>query len=61
MAAMVQLIIYLGGPINSTYGYVADGLFQTQDEVDNHAEQTGKGIGRIRYKNLNNDNVIDEK
>lgn len=51
----------LGKPINSFYGYVADGLFQTQEEVDNYADQTGKGIGRIRYKNMNDDNVIDEK
>lgn len=51
----------LGKPINSFYGYVADGLFQSQEEVDNHAAQTGKDIGRIRYKNLNDDNVIDEK
>ena len=51
----------LGKPINSYYGYVADGLFQTQEEVDNYAAQTGKGIGRIRYKDINEDQVIDEK
>lgn len=51
----------LGKPINSYYGYVADGLFQSQDEVDAHATQTGKGIGRIRYKDIVEDNVIDEK
>lgn len=51
----------LGRPINSMYGYVADGLFQSQEEVDNHAVQTGKGIGRIRYKDLNEDNIIDEQ
>ena len=50
----------LGKPINSYYGYVADGLFQSQEEVDVHASQTGKGIGRIRFKNLNDDDVIDE-
>ncbi|HPL76833.1 MAG TPA: SusC/RagA family protein, partial [Paludibacteraceae bacterium] len=42
------------------YGYVADGLFKTQEEVDNYVEQPGKGVGRIRYKNLNNDDEIDE-
>lgn len=51
----------LGKPIGSIYGYVVDGLFKSQDEVDNYMEQPGKGIGRIRYKNLNDDNVIDEK
>ncbi|MCW3804560.1 SusC/RagA family TonB-linked outer membrane protein [Plebeiibacterium marinum] len=34
------------------FGYIADGLFQNQEEVNNHAEQTGKGIGRIRYKDI---------
>jgi TonB-linked SusC/RagA family outer membrane protein len=50
----------LGRPINSYYGYVADGIFRTQDEVDNYVEQTGKGLGRIRYANIFDDNVINE-
>ncbi|NDV68802.1 TonB-dependent receptor [Dysgonomonas sp. 25] len=49
----------LGHPINSLFGYVADGLFKTQEEVDNAAQQPGKGLGRIRYKDLNGDGVID--
>lgn len=51
----------LGRPIGSYYGYVADGLFQTQEEVDTYVVQTGKGLGRIRYKNITEDDVIDEK
>lgn len=51
----------LGKPLGSFYGYVADGLFQTQAEVDNSPSQTGKGLGRIRYKDLNGDGVIDER
>jgi TonB-linked SusC/RagA family outer membrane protein len=47
-------------PIDSWYGHVADGLFRTQDEVDNYAAQTGSGIGRIRYANILDDNVINE-
>jgi hypothetical protein len=43
----------LGRPLGSFYGYVTDGIFQNQDEVDAHVNQTGKGIGRIRYKNVN--------
>ena len=42
----------LGRPIGSFYGYVADGIFKTQDEVNNHVGQDGKAIGRIRYKNV---------
>lgn len=51
----------LGRSINSTFGYVADGLFRSQKEVDDYAAQIGKGVGRIRYKDLNGDKVIDDK
>ncbi|PKQ45361.1 SusC/RagA family TonB-linked outer membrane protein [Confluentibacter flavum] len=50
----------LGRPINSFFGYVTDGLFRTDDEVSNHAEQPGKGLGRIRYSDLNDDGVIND-
>jgi TonB-linked SusC/RagA family outer membrane protein len=49
----------LGRPINSFYGYVADGLFKTQEEVDAHIEQQGKGLGRIRYRDLDQNGVIN--
>jgi TonB-linked SusC/RagA family outer membrane protein len=49
----------LGHPIGSYYGYVADGLFRTQDEVDNHVNQEGKAVGRIRYKNVYDDGEIN--
>ena len=50
----------IGHSVTSVFGYVTDGLFQSQDEVNEHVTQTGKGIGRIRYKNLNGDGVIDQ-
>ena len=50
-----------GLPINVFYGYVTDGLFQTQEEVDAHAfQETGTAPGDIRFKDLNNDGVINE-
>lgn len=51
----------LGHPWGSAYGYVADGLFTTQDQVVNSAEQLGKGLGRIRYRDLNGDGIIDSR
>jgi len=48
-----------GQPVGEFYGYVAEGLFTTQAEVNNSAAQPGKGLGRIRYKDLNGDGVID--
>jgi TonB-linked SusC/RagA family outer membrane protein len=49
----------LGHSQLSLFGYKSDGLFQNQAEVNAHATQVGKGIGRIRYKDLNNDGNID--
>ncbi len=49
----------LGRPRDVAFGYVTDGLFQSQSEVDAHAQQPGKGIGRIRYKDLNGDGLIN--
>ncbi|AZI26349.1 TonB-dependent receptor [Pedobacter sp. G11] len=49
----------LGRPINSLFGYVADGVFKNTQEVNAHATQPGKGVGRIRYKDLNGDGIID--
>lgn len=50
-----------GKPMGVYYGYVADGLFQTDDEVRNHARQEGKGLGRIKYRDLNFDGIIDDR
>jgi len=49
----------IGHSRTAQFGYVYDGLFQNQEEVDAHAAQPGKGIGRIRYKDLHKDGVID--
>lgn len=48
-------------PINVFYGYVTDGIFQNQEEVKEHAVQTGAEPGDIRFRDLNNDGVINEK
>ncbi|WP_419789007.1 SusC/RagA family TonB-linked outer membrane protein [Mucilaginibacter sp. FT3.2] len=50
----------LGRSINSEYGYVVQGIFTSADEVANSAAQPGKGLGRIRYADLNGDNLIDQ-
>ncbi len=53
-----------GKPIGYFYGYVTDGLFQNQNEVDDHPSQIALGAeakpGDIRYVDLNGDGVIDE-
>lgn len=57
-----------GYPVNIFYGYVTDGIFQNQDEIDSHAVQqpgtnpaTSTAPGDIRFKDLNNDGVINDK
>ncbi|MBQ9357055.1 MAG: TonB-dependent receptor [Prevotella sp.] len=50
----------IGNSKGALVGYVADGIFKTQEEIDNHAVQEGAGLGRIRYKDINNDGFITE-
>ncbi len=47
-------------PINVFYGYVTDGIFQNQSEVNAHAVQPGAEPGDIRFRDLNNDGVIND-
>ena len=50
----------VGHPMFSQVGYVYDGIFKSQEEIDNHATQNGAGLGRIRWKDLNGDGIISE-
>ncbi|WP_165500473.1 TonB-dependent receptor [Pedobacter psychroterrae] len=50
----------IGQPISQRFGYIATGLFQSQEEVDNAAIQSGDvRPGDIRYKDLNGDGLIN--
>jgi TonB-linked SusC/RagA family outer membrane protein len=51
----------LGYSISAFYGYQVVGLFRDADEVSNSAKQDGAGPGRFRYKDINGDNVINDK
>ena len=48
-----------GFPIGHFFGYVTDGIFQNQAEVDAHAEQPNAAPGDIRFKDLNDDGIIN--
>jgi TonB-linked SusC/RagA family outer membrane protein len=54
-----------GYPIGYFWGYKSDGLFNSQSEIDNWADQSALGghpiPGDIKYLDLNNDGVVDEK
>ena len=51
----------VGHAMFSQVGYIYDGIFKSQEEIDNHAIQEGAGLGRIRYKDLNGDGRITEE
>ena len=48
-------------PTDAIFGYVAEGLFKDQTDIDNHPLQTFGIVqpGDIKYKDLNNDGLID--
>lgn len=44
------------------YGYVCEGIFRTQEDIDNHAKQVyGNALGDLKYKDINNDGVVNEE
>ena len=50
-----------GQPMGVYYGYIVDGIFQTPDEVSNHAMQQGKDVGRLKYRDIDGNGVVDDK
>jgi len=48
-----------GQSIQSFYGYVVEGIFQNAAEVTAHATQTGAAPGDIKFKDIDNNHVID--
>jgi TonB-dependent starch-binding outer membrane protein SusC len=52
----------VGQPLASFFGYVTDGIFQTQADIENAAFQSdGTRPGDIRFKDLDQNGVIDIK
>ena len=49
-----------GEPMGVYYGYVCDGIFQNEMEVANHATQNGAAPGRLIYRDLDGNGVIDD-
>lgn len=42
------------------YGYVCDGIFQNSEQVANHAFQQGAAPGRLIYRDLDGNGIIDD-
>src|SRR5699024_449959 len=48
-----------GAPMNTGLYYKAIGVFETQEDVDNYPHWQGARPGDIKFKDINNDGVID--
>ncbi|MEL7585402.1 MAG: SusC/RagA family TonB-linked outer membrane protein [Prolixibacteraceae bacterium] len=56
-------LIREGEALGSYYGYKTDGYFQSFDEIAGSALPVGASVqpGDVKYKNMNTDDVIDDK
>ncbi|MFD2594689.1 SusC/RagA family TonB-linked outer membrane protein [Sphingobacterium griseoflavum] len=53
-----------GRPIDASWGYIAEGLFQNEDDIRTHARQNFGGElkpGDIKYRDVNGDGIIDTR
>ncbi|WP_247235709.1 TonB-dependent receptor [Telluribacter sp. SYSU D00476] len=48
-----------GMPVGYYYGWLTDGIFQTQDEVNSSPQKGLSTPGDIRFKDINGDNVLN--
>jgi TonB-dependent starch-binding outer membrane protein SusC len=49
----------LGHSPREIFGYIVEGIFQNTAEVTSSPAQPGKGVGRLKYADLNKDGKID--
>ena len=50
-----------GKPLDTSWGYIAEGFFRDQADIDAHATQTFGVVqpGDLKYRDVNNDGVVD--
>ncbi len=71
-ARVLVALTRAGYPVGGFYGYVTDGLFKSMEELEDEdgdpvkewgldVKPDGQWLGDIRYKDLNDDGVIDDK
>ena len=49
----------VGKPVGAFYGYVTDGIFQTQAELDAYPHMSQAGVGDLRFVDINDDGRLD--
>jgi hypothetical protein len=52
-----------GQPLDAYWGYISEGFFKDQNDIDSHAKQSFGDVkpGDLKYKDVNHDGVIDSK
>jgi TonB-linked SusC/RagA family outer membrane protein len=56
-----QHIIKKGLALGEFFGYINDGIFKTQAEVDAAPAQDGKAVGMLRFRDIDGDGKITDK
>lgn len=52
----------VGDPLSAYYGYICDGIFRTQEDIDNHADQSAFGtpvLGDLMYRDVTGEGIVD--
>jgi TonB-linked SusC/RagA family outer membrane protein len=52
-------ITQVGGEVGQLYGYKTEGIFQSKEEITNHALQPLASIGDVKFVDTNGDKVIN--
>jgi len=50
----------VGFPVGAYYGYICEGIFKSQEEVNKWAKQDNAAPGDLKFKDLNGDRKIDQ-
>ncbi len=53
-------IITVGHPVGEYYLYIADGVYQTQEDLLKYPTMASSEVGQVRYRDVNGDGYIDE-
>jgi len=51
----------VGQPLGSWLGFRTNGIYRTQEELNDGINKPGKGLGRIRYVDTNGDHLINDR
>lgn len=53
-------IVEVGHPVGEYYMYIADGIYQTAEDLARYPKEATSEIGTVRYRDVNGDGIITE-